>query len=80
MELAVANILSVTASNVVLTFKSVVLEQRRQQTGVLVSVGIINFLGSAASYVSKISQDKVNAEITALGLNSIKLVSIAGVS
>jgi hypothetical protein len=78
MSLAVANALGVLASNVVLTISSYVAD-RRKQTSVLVRVGITNFQGSAASYASKVTQERFNIEMQALGLKSGKLVPITGI-
>ncbi len=44
----------------------------------LVSVGIIDFQGSAAGYVSKVTQEKLNLEMGALGLKSGQLVPVTG--
>ncbi len=77
MSMAVANILGVNARNVVLTLVSS--NRRDQQPGVLVSAGITDFQGSAASYASKVTQSILTTEMTALGLNSGQLVSITGV-
>jgi hypothetical protein len=77
ISLAVSNVLGVSASNIVLTFSSFI-PSRRQQTKMLVSVGIIDFQGSAASYVSKVTQEKLNLEMGALGLKSGQLVPVTG--
>jgi hypothetical protein len=79
MTLAVANVLGVLASNVVLTIFSYTAD-RRQQSSVLVRVGITNFQGSAGSYASKVTQERFNIEMQALGLKSGQLVPITGIS
>ncbi len=80
MSLAVANVLSVNVSNVILTFSSTSIEGRRgQQPGVLVSAGITEFQGSAKDYAPRVTQDKLNNELSALGLRSVQIVEIAGV-
>ncbi len=80
MSLAIANVLGVDARNVVLTFSSVILDRRAQQTGVLVRAGIADFEGSAAVYASKITQDNLNTEMAAVGLKSGTLISFTGIS
>ncbi len=81
MSTAVANVLGVNAIDVVLTFVPVALDRRRgQQTGVLVNVGVTDVELSAASYASKITPDKFNKEMAALGLSTGQLVSVAGMS
>ncbi len=79
MSLAVANVLGIISSNVVLSFTTSVFD-RRQQAGVLVSAGITDSQVSAASYASRLTQDKLNTEMVALGLKSIQLVQITGMS
>jgi hypothetical protein len=77
LSLVLSNLLGVPASNVVLTFSSYI-ASRREQAKVLVSVGIIDFQGSAASYASKITQENLNLEMGALGLKSGQLVLTTG--
>jgi hypothetical protein len=78
MSIAVANVLGVNAINVVLTFVSVLLDRRSQPTGVLVSVGITDFELSAESFASKVTKDKFDKEMTAMGLNYGPLISATG--
>jgi hypothetical protein len=78
MSLAISNVLGVPASNVVLAYSSYI-ASRRQQTKVLVSVGIVDFQGSAASYASKVTQENLNLEMGALGLKSGNLIPITGI-
>ncbi len=80
MTSAVAKMLGVDAKNIVLAFDSVTLERRGQETGVLVRAGIIGFQGTAASLASKVTQDKLDTEMLALGLNSGKLVYSTGMT
>ncbi len=77
--MAVANVLDVNASSVILTFVSGTYDRRSQKTGVLVSAGVIDLQVSAASYASKVTQDKLNTEMAKMGLNYVQLVSITGV-
>jgi hypothetical protein len=76
--LAAANVLGVNASSVVLTFESVLFDRRGQQAGVLISVGITAVQGSAASYASRVTQDKLNIAMAVAGLNNAQLFSIVG--
>jgi hypothetical protein len=78
ISLAVSNVLGVPASNVVLSF-STYIESRRLQAKVLVSVGIVHFQGSAASYASKVTQEKLNFEMGALGLKSGQVIQSPGI-
>ena len=81
MSTAVANMLGVNAIDVVLTLVPVALDRRiGQQTGVLVNAGVIDVELSAASYASKVTQDKFNKEMAAMGLSYGQLVSAAGTS
>ena len=75
-----AKMLGVDAKNIVLAFDSFTLERRGQETGVLVRAGIIGFQGTAASLASKVTQDKLDTEMLALGLNSGKLVYSTGMT
>lgn len=76
MSTAVANVLGVNAINVVLTFIPVTLDRRSgQPAGVLVNAGVTDVDLSAASYASKITQDKFDKEMTAMGLRYGQLIS-----
>ncbi len=77
MSTAVANLLAVLVSNVVLTISSV---ERRQQTSLLVIVGITNVQGSAASYLLRVTQERFNTEMKALGLKSGQVEFVTGIS
>ncbi len=79
MLLAVAHVLGVNVSIVVLDFASFTFDRRGQQSGVLVSAGVTDFQVSVANYGSRVTQDRLNTEMAAVGLNSGLLVSIAGV-
>jgi hypothetical protein len=80
MSLAVSNVLGVPAYNVVLTFVTYMgYTSRRQQTVLRVSVGIIDFQGSAASYASKVTQQKFDFEMGALGLKSGQVTPMTGI-
>ncbi len=74
MSLAVANVLVVNVTYVVITFLSALFDRRSVQTGVLVSVGITEYQDSAASYASRVTQDKFNKEMAAMGLKAGQLI------
>jgi hypothetical protein len=78
MILAVAKILRVNESSIVLTFSSVILRRRAllQPNGVLVSVGLSNFYGSASMFSSRITLENLNAAMAAEGLESVLLITI----
>jgi hypothetical protein len=81
MSRAVANVLGVDAIDVVLTFVPSTLDRRSgQTTGVLVNAGVTDLELSAASLSSKVTQDKLNKEMAAVGLSSGQLVSATGMS
>jgi hypothetical protein len=73
ISLAVSNVLGIPARNVVLAV-STYLAFRRQQSKVLVSVGILDYQGSVANYASKLTQEKLNIEMVALGLKSVQVL------
>ena len=76
MSTAVANVLGVNAIDVVLTFVPVALDRRSgQPTGVLVNAGVTEVELSAASYASKVTKDKFNKEMTAMGLSYGQLIA-----
>jgi hypothetical protein len=79
MVQAVANLLSVETSRVVLTFVPVQvrLGQRGllQQTSVLVNVGLTNFHESASIMVSQLTQENINLKMHDAGLKSVQLVT-----
>jgi hypothetical protein len=76
MVLAVANMLEVNASIVVLVFSSVVARRRDllQQAGVLVSVGLINFHDSVSIFATRITQENMNAKMAEEGLMAVELL------
>jgi hypothetical protein len=76
MILAIANMLQVNASIVVLEFSSVVVRRRDllQQPGVLVSVGLTNFHGSVLIFATRITQENINAKMAAEGLMAVQLL------
>jgi hypothetical protein len=80
MSLAVANVLGVNVTNVILTFVSASLDRRRQSTGVLVTAGITGLDMSPASYASKVTQEKLNTEMTGMALIYGRLISVTGIS
>jgi hypothetical protein len=78
MVLAVADILSVEASSVVLSFHQDSSGRRnllQQAAGVIVSVGLRNFRGSARDFESKITQANINLNMDKVGLKYVQLVS-----
>ena len=79
MVLAMANMLEVNASTVVLGFSAVVLRRRDllQQNGVLVSVGLTHFYGSVSVFAARITQANINAAMAAEGLQAVQLTAIA---
>jgi hypothetical protein len=76
MTAAVASLLQVNSSQVVLSFSALTLRAQRvmlsQQESVLVRVGLINFQGSTA-FASVITQDNINHQMTAMGLKPVVL-------
>jgi hypothetical protein len=76
MVSAIANMLEVNASNVVLGFSSVVVRRRDllQQAGVLVSVGLTNFHDSVSIFATRITQENINARMAAEGLMAVELL------
>jgi hypothetical protein len=76
MVLAIAKMLEVNASIVVLGFSSVVVRRRDllQQGGVLVSVGLINFQDSVSIFATRITQENINAKMAAEGLLAVQLL------
>jgi hypothetical protein len=76
MVLAIANMLEVNASVVVLRFSSVVVRRRDllQQAGVLVSVGLTNFRDSVSIFAMRITQENINAKMAAEGLMAVQLL------
>jgi hypothetical protein len=75
IAMAVANVIGVNASSVSLTFVEVDLRrQLLQQKGVLVNVGLKDFSGPTAPYVSQLNQDAINTQMAKLGLRSVTSV------
>jgi hypothetical protein len=81
---AVANMLGVNSIDVVLTFVPATLDRRSrlngQPTGVLVSASVTDVELSAACYISKVTQDRFNKEMIAMGLNYGQLIPATGMS
>jgi hypothetical protein len=77
MKNAVANLLDIASSEVVLKFAPVSNSRRSlgQQTGVLVTVCLSNTKGVAANYISLITQDGLNSKMIAQGLGAARLVN-----
>ena len=80
MSIAVAGVLLVSTSRVVLSFAEVDLRQRvlLQLKGVLVSVGLKDFQGSSAQFASQLTKGNVDSKMAALGLKSVQSVTISG--
>jgi hypothetical protein len=78
MVQAIAKMLGVNKSSVVLTFSSVDLRRRAllQKTGVLVRVGLTDLQISASIFASKITSDSINAAMKAEGLDAVQLITI----
>jgi hypothetical protein len=78
MVVAIANMLEVNASIVVLEFSSDVVRRRDllQQAGVLVSVGLTNFYGSVSVFATRITQENMNAKMAAEGLKAVQLMAV----
>ena len=78
MVQAIAKILGVNKSSVVLTFSSADLRRRAllQKTGVLVRVGLTDLQSSASIFASKITSDNINAAMKAEGLDAVQLITI----
>jgi hypothetical protein len=78
MALAIAKMLEINASNVILTFSSATLRRRDllQQNGVLVMVGLTNFHNSVSSFTSKITSERINAAMAAEGLEAVQLITV----
>jgi hypothetical protein len=78
MVLAIAKMLAVNRSSVVLTFSSAYLRRRAllQKTGVLVSVGLTDLQSSASIFASMITSDNINAAMKAEGLDAVQLITI----
>jgi hypothetical protein len=78
MVLAIAKMLGVNKSSVVLTFSSALLRRRAllQKTGVLVSVGLTDLQSSTSIFASKITSDNINAAMKGEGLDAVQLTTI----
>jgi hypothetical protein len=78
MVQAIAKMLGVDKSSVVLSFSSVDLRRRAllQKTGVLVHVGLTDLQFSASILVLKITSDSINAAMKAEGLDAVQLMTI----
>lgn len=78
MVLAIAKMLGVNISSVVVTFSSAFLRRRAllQKIGVLVRVGLTDLQSSASIFASKITSDNINAAMKAEGLDSVQLITI----
>ena len=76
MALAVANLLGVDASTVVLSFAAAVLLRviLRQASGVLVSVGLRGFRGSQEMFEQQLSTANLNFYMAAQGLKQVVIV------
>jgi hypothetical protein len=79
MTMAVANLLQVSSTDVILSFAPTTLRQesylRMQQDGVLVSVGLANFQGSITALTAMITQESINTRMAAESLKSVALLT-----
>jgi hypothetical protein len=77
MAQAIASVISVNASKVVLSIVDVSLRRRKllQQQGVLVGVYLQDFKGSPLEFAALLTQERLNAQMTAFGLKPIQLIS-----
>jgi hypothetical protein len=83
MVLAVTTILSVEALSVVLSISSVNSGRRlllQLTSGVIVSVGLKNFRGSARDFALQITQDNINLHMVNMGLRPVQLISAPSTS
>jgi hypothetical protein len=77
---AVANVIGVSVSTVSLTFVEVDLRRQVQQKGVLVNVGLKDFQDATTPYVSRLTQDAINTQMTQLGLRSVQVIPSSSVN
>ncbi len=77
MAKAVASLINVNASKLVLSIVDASLRRRGllQQQGVLVSVFLQDFKGSTLEFASMLTQERLNTQMTALGLKSVQIIS-----
>jgi hypothetical protein len=78
MSQAIANTIGVSVNSVVLSFTEVLLQRRHllQQRGVLVDVGLQNYLGSPDDFTSSLTESNLNAQMVSLGLRSIQNLEV----
>ncbi len=76
---AVANVIGVNVSTVSLTFVEVDLRRQGQQKGVLINVGLKDFQGATSPYVSRLTQDVINTQMSQLGLRSVQVIPSSSV-
>jgi hypothetical protein len=80
MVLAIANVLvDVSVSRIILSLAEVDIRRRNllEQKGVLVSVGIRDFLGSRAQLLLTLTQDNINVQMASAGLKSVQVITIS---
>jgi hypothetical protein len=78
MTSAVANIVKLSVSQIILNFVEINTQLRRrilQQTNTLVIVSIKTFQGSVAFLSSQLTEEKLNAQMKVLGLKSVIVVT-----
>jgi hypothetical protein len=80
MALAVSRVLEVPTSSIVLTIIEAGMRRTLlQQKGVLVSVGLKGYFGSTSAFTARVTQDNINAKMTALGLKSAQIIHDASI-
>ena len=81
MTIAIAKLLEFNASSVLLNFAPVNLRRevhsRTLPEGTLVTVGLVNFQGSAAQFAPLIDQQRIDSEMATEGLMSVELLPFA---
>lgn len=75
---AISNILEVNPNMVFLEISSIVVRRWEllDQAGVLVNVGLINFHDSVSIFPTRLTQEHVNAQMTAEGLKAVQLIGM----
>ena len=79
MVMAIANIINVNVTRIVLSFTELDMRRRHllQSKLLLVNVGLLDFQGSASVYTTVLSQDKINEQMASLGLKNVQVAQAA---
>jgi hypothetical protein len=83
MATAIANVIRMSSSMVVLSFAETEMNRRRkllQHKAVLVTVSLKDFQGSTAQFAEQLQQDKLNVQMASLGLKPIAVFSSSTLS